>query len=101
MNAPNSVRNLSMLFMVIENFKSGNPRAVRERFLRDGRMLPEGVLSHGSWLDPDKARCYQVMEAADRGALQVWMDRWSDLIDFEVVPVLTSREYWAKFGGAS
>ena len=52
-----------MLFMVIERFKHGNPRLIGERFQRKGRMLPEGVAYHASWVDPAGARCFQVMEA--------------------------------------
>ncbi len=85
-----------MFFMVIEDFKDGNPGPIRERFVRDGRMLPEGVIYHGSWVDPVNSRCFQVMEAKDRDALQVWANRWADLIDFKIVPVLPSQEYWTK-----
>ncbi len=69
---------------------------VRERFVRDGRMLPQGVVYHASWVDPVNARCFQVMEATDLDALQVWASRWADLVDFQIVPVLPSQEYWAK-----
>ena len=87
-----------MLLMVIETFKNGDPQPIRERFLRDGRMLPEGVVYHASWIDPANARCFQVMEANDVAMLDAWTCRWSDLVDFEIVPVLTSQEYWARFG---
>jgi hypothetical protein len=60
----------SMLFMVIEDFKDGDPNPIRERFVRDGRMLPDGVIYHASWVDPANSRCFQVMEAKDRDALQ-------------------------------
>jgi hypothetical protein len=45
-------------------------------------------------METNGGRCYQVMEAASRDLLDVWIGRWSDLVDFEVVPVLTSAEYW-------
>jgi hypothetical protein len=85
-----------MLFMVIEHFKNGDPKPVGERFQRSGRMMPEGVVYHASWVDPADARCFQVMEAEDVETLHVWTARWADLVDFEIVPVLTSREYWAR-----
>jgi hypothetical protein len=86
-----------MLFMVIETFKNADPKPIRERFVRGGRMMPEGVIYHASWVDAATARCFQIMEAADRQALQLWIDCWDDLIDFTVTPVLTSQEYWARF----
>jgi hypothetical protein len=87
-----------MLFMVIEHFKSGDAKAVGERFQRTGRMLPEGVTYHASWVDPQNARCFQIMEAPDRESLNRWIDAWQDLVDFEVVPVQCSAEFWGTAG---
>ena len=81
--------------MVIENFKDGNARAVGERFGRTGRMLPEGVTYHASWIDATGTRSFQVMEASNRELLDVWISHWRDLVDFEVVKVLTSADFWA------
>jgi hypothetical protein len=86
-----------MLFMVIEHFKNGDPRPIRGRFVSEGRLLPEGVVYHVSWVDPERARCFQVMEAESMELLRTWIASWSDLIDFEVVQVVTSQEYWAGF----
>lgn len=36
--------------------------------------------------------CFQLMETADRGLIDEWMSHWSDLVDFEVCPVMTSAE---------
>ncbi len=84
---------LPMLFMVIETFKDTD--AIGERFRRLGRMLPEGVSYHASWIDGPRSRCFQLMEAPDAQALAPWISRWNDLMEFEVVPVLTSAEFWA------
>ena len=85
-----------MLFMVIEQFKNGDPRPVEERFRRQGRMMPEQVIYHASWIDPQQARCFQIMESAERSLLDMWISRWSDLVDFEVIPVVASQQYWAS-----
>jgi Protein of unknown function (DUF3303) len=85
-----------MLFMVIEHFKQGDPAPIGQRFRENGRMLPEGVNYHASWLDSEGARCFQVMEASDPGLLNSWVQRWSDLIDFEIVPIETSADFWSK-----
>jgi hypothetical protein len=83
-----------MLFMVIERFRGGDPGPVGERFARCGRMMPEGVEYVSSWVEAATGRCFQVMEAPDAAALKPWMNSWEDLVEFEVVPVLTSQEYW-------
>ncbi len=80
--------------MVIERFKDGDSKAVGERFARCGRMLPDGVTYHASWVETNGTRCFQVMEAAAAESLQAWMSRWEDLITFEVVPILSSSDFW-------
>jgi hypothetical protein len=40
-----------MLFMVIERPKDGDFTAMGDRFRRSGRMLPEGVIYHASWIE--------------------------------------------------
>lgn len=88
-----------MLFMVIERFKDGTAGSAGERFQRQGRMLPDGVVYHASWIEPSGSRCFQVMEAASPEALGVWTARWDDLVEFEIVPVLTSKEFWERKSG--
>jgi len=58
-------------------------------------MLPEGVVYQASWVDAACARCFQIMEAPSLDSLKEWVHRWDDLVDFEIVPVLSSAEYWA------
>ena len=85
-----------MLFMIVEHFKNSDPNPIAERFRRTGRMLPDDVAYHASWIDPAGARCFQIMEAPHSESLGPWISHWNDLIDFEIVPVLTSADYWAK-----
>jgi hypothetical protein len=40
----------------------------------------------------DLRRCFQVMDCEGREPLDAWINQWSDLVDFEVVPVMTSAE---------
>ena len=84
-----------MLFMVIEHFKR-DALLIGKRFKQKGRMLPERVIYHASWVDSTGTRCFQIMEAPQLESLNRWVSRWDDLIDFEIVPVLTSAEFWAK-----
>jgi hypothetical protein len=85
-----------VLFIVIETFRGGDPGPAGERFARQGRMLPDGVSYEASWMEASGGRCFQLMQAPDRPALDAWIARWSDLVEFEVVPVLTSQEFWSR-----
>ena len=81
-----------MLFMVIEHFKGRDPKPVYRRFAERGRMMPEGLKYVNSWIEVGMDRCFQVMETEDPILLQEWIKNWGDLVDFEVVPVVTSAE---------
>jgi Protein of unknown function (DUF3303) len=85
-----------MLFMVIERFKNADTKAIGERFAREGRMLPAGVTYQTSWMDAVGGRCFQMMEADRPEMLEDWVSHWNDLVEFEIVPVVTSAEFWSK-----
>jgi Protein of unknown function (DUF3303) len=86
-----------MLYMILEHFK-GDPVPVYRRFRDRGRLAPDGLRYISSWVTSDLQRCYQVMECEDRRLLQEWMDEWKDLVDFEVIPVVTSAEAASTIG---
>jgi hypothetical protein len=81
-----------MLYMVVEHFKDGDALPVYRRYRECGRLAPEGLNYLSSWVDEKLRRCFQLMETDDRGLLDEWIANWSDLVDFEVFPVMTSRE---------
>ena len=81
-----------MLYMVIEHFRPGSAPEVYRRFRERGRMAPEGLRYVASWVDIDYKRCFQVMETDNEALLAQWTSNWSDLVDFEIVPVRTSAE---------
>ena len=81
-----------MLFMVIERFRGRDAKAVYRRFRAEGRMAPEGLTYAGSWIEANLDRCFQLMECEDARLLQQWVVNWGELIDFEIVPVVPSKE---------
>ena len=85
-----------MLFMVIERFKDGDAAPVYRRFRERGRMLPEGLRYVDSWIDANFARCFQLMECADPRLFDEWIACWQDLIEFEIIPVTSSKEAAAQ-----
>jgi hypothetical protein len=78
--------------MVIEHFRNGDAVPVYRRFRERGRMAPDGLTYISSWVTSDMTRCYQIMEAPDRALLDQWIANWSDLVEFEIHPVITSQE---------
>ena len=81
-----------MLYMIIEHFKNDDPVPVYRRFRDRGRLAPNGLQYISSWVDEKLERCFQIMETADRNLLDQWITNWSDIVEFEVFPVVSSRE---------
>jgi hypothetical protein len=81
-----------MLYMIVEYFKNKDPVPVYQRFRDQGRLAPAGLIYVSSWVDEQMQRCYQLMETEERELIDLWIANWSDLVDFEVYPVMTSQE---------
>ena len=81
-----------MLYMVIEHFNPGAAPEIYRRASDSGRMIPAGLEYVDSWVDLDCSKCFQLMRTDDPALLDVWMQAWSDLVRFEVIPVRTAAE---------
>jgi hypothetical protein len=81
-----------MLYMVIEHFKSPGAVEVYRRARDQGRFLPDGLEYVSSWVDLDFTVCYQLMNTDDVALFKDWISHWSDLVEFEIIPVQTSAE---------
>jgi hypothetical protein len=81
-----------VLYMIIEHFKNNDPVPVYRRFRDRGRLAPNGLQYISSWVDEKLERCFQIMETADRDLLDQWITNWSDIVDFEVFAVVSSKE---------
>ena len=84
--------------MVIERFKEQDGTAVYERFRERGRMMPDGLTYIDSWVEPDYHRCFQLMECDDAALFDRWTANWDDLMEFEIIPVITSQEARRRHG---
>jgi Protein of unknown function (DUF3303) len=81
--------------MVIEHFVLG-ARPIYERAAEKGRMLPLGLEYVDSWIDEGLGRCFQLMETDDPSLFERWTAEWSDLVSFEIVPLVSSAEAAAR-----
>lgn len=85
-----------MHYMIVETFREG-PGAVYERFRERGRLAPPELRYVTSWVTEDGRRCFQLMECDELSLLEQWMSNWNDLVDFDVVPVMSSADAAARF----
>jgi len=81
-----------MLFMVVEDFRRKDRKAIYRRSREKGRMMPDGLRFVSSWVTADMSRCFQLMEADDVALFQRWVAEWCDLAEFEILPVIPGKE---------
>tara|TARA_R110000868_G_scaffold88008_4_gene245581 strand:- start:789 stop:1013 length:225 start_codon:yes stop_codon:yes gene_type:complete len=73
--------------MVVEKFKPGCIDANYARYNSRGRMFPDGLHYLNSWVNKELNVCYQLMESNDITLFSEWFEKWSDFVDFELVPL--------------
>jgi Protein of unknown function (DUF3303) len=81
-----------MLYMIVEHFKNQDAVPVYQRFRDKGRLAPEGLTYVSSWVDTSLQKCFQIMETDDRTLIDAWIANWADIVDFDVFPIMTSKE---------
>ena len=81
-----------MQFMVIETFRNQDAKSVYRRLRERGRQMPDGLAFVSSWVAADLSRCFQLMESDVVTLFQRWVAQWSDLMAFEIVPVVPGKD---------
>lgn len=79
-------------YMIVESYKHGKSGEIYRRLAERGRMMPMGLEYIDSWIEENLQKCYQVMKSENLDKIHEWMDHWNDLMDFEVIPVISSEE---------
>jgi Protein of unknown function (DUF3303) len=80
-----------MRYLVVERFREG-PAPIYARVAERGRLIPPGLVFVESWVDESLDRCFQLMETEDPALFEQWTSVWEDLVEFEIVRVLSSAE---------
>ena len=81
-----------MQYIVVEHFKNQDPLPIYRRFRDHGRLAPQGLHYVSSWVDEKLEICFQLMVTEDRKLLDEWMANWTDVVSFEVHPVISSKQ---------
>jgi hypothetical protein len=81
-----------LLYMIVEHFKNRDPVPIYRRFRDQGRMAPQGLEYVSSWVDEKLHLCFQLMETDHPEYIDEWLAHWKDLVEFEVYPVIPSKE---------
>ncbi|MGX8008725.1 DUF3303 domain-containing protein [Mesorhizobium sp. ORM8.1] len=67
-------------------------KEIYRRFNDKGRLKPDELVVHHSWIAGDMSRCFLLVETDDVTILQRWAIEWNDLVEFEIIPVATNKD---------
>lgn len=81
-----------MTHMIIETFKPGKVKQIYRSLEEKGRMQPKELTYINSWIDENMNRCFQVMETESIENIHEWISNWDDVMEFEIIPVISSSE---------
>jgi|ETNmetMinimDraft_26_1059896.scaffolds.fasta_scaffold253632_1 hypothetical protein len=81
-----------MLFHVGYEFTPGERNDAQARFKETGAPPPDGVTMHGRWHSAAGHIGFVIAESSSAVAIGKWLQEWTDLLSFEITPVLTDEE---------
>lgn len=87
-----------MLFMITYAFGSGQREKAQDRFKKTGGGPPAGAKMLGRWHNVAGLRGFVLAESADAVAIGKWMQEWTDLLAFEVTPVVNDEDVLKVLG---
>ena len=77
-----------MLFHITYEFGPAQRNDAQQRFREGGGLPPDGVTMIGRWHNAAGLKGFLIAESADAVAIGKWMQDWTDLLTFEVTPVV-------------
>lgn len=81
-----------MKFMVTFPLTHVNYKERVARFLENGAQPPEGVTMLGRWFTASHSKGFMLVEADDPKPMFRFIAEWSDIMDFQIEPVITDEE---------
>jgi len=87
-----------MLFHITYELSPGERDNVQKRFKETGALPPVGVTMQGRWHSVTGEVGFLVAESSDAVAIAKWMQAWTDLLSFDITPVLTDNEVTEVIG---
>ncbi len=87
-----------MLFHITYEFSPHERDQAQQRFKETGAPPPEGVTMQGRWHSVAGCKGFMIAESTDAVAISKWTQSWSDLLSFEITPVVTDQEVGEVIG---
>jgi len=82
-----------MIFHTAYSYSTENRDKVHRRFQETRGAPPPGVTMVGRWHTADGNHGFLIAESDDAAAIATWLHGWTDLVSFEVTPVLDDEGF--------
>lgn len=87
-----------MIFHITYTLSPEQRNDAQERFKATGAPPPPGVTMIGRWHCVQGHKGFVVAESSDAEAIAKWIHEWTDLLSFEVTPVLNDEQFSRLIG---
>ena len=87
-----------MLFHITYELSPQERDQTQNRFKETGALPPEGVTMQGRWHSAAGLKGFMIAESSDSVAISKWTQGWTDLLSFEITPVLTDEQVGEVLG---
>jgi len=88
-----------MHFVTIWSYAPEHRDAVTERFIETGAKPPAGVTMVARWHDIAGGRGVAICETDDPLAVTRWCRAWNDMLEFEIIPVISDEQLASVLAG--
>lgn len=88
-----------MQFMVTYTYRPETRNALQARFKETGGVPGDGAKMLGRWHALGGQRGFVLAESSDSIAMARWLQEWTDLLTFDVVPVNDDAQVLQVLGG--
>lgn len=88
-----------MQFMVTYTYRPETRNTLQARFKETGGVPGDGAKMLGRWHALGGQRGFVLAESSDSIAMARWLQEWTDLLTFDVVPVNDDAQVLQVLGG--
>ncbi len=81
-----------MVFHITYSISPGTRNDAQDRFRATGAPPPAGVTMTSRWHSAEGLKGFIIAESSDAEALARWTQAWTDLLTFEIVPVVNDEQ---------
>ncbi|MGI9455026.1 MAG: DUF3303 domain-containing protein [Aeoliella sp.] len=82
-----------MIFHISYTFQPEHRDAAQSRFIKGGAPPPEGVNMLSRWHGVSGRKGIVVAESSELSRVASWMQQWTDLLTFQIEPVLDDEKF--------